>query len=637
MKKIVQIISIVVLFSACSLEEWNPATVDFELAYQTKEGYESVFNFCYNGLYYYYGKADGIGPMEMGTDLWANFGTTQQTEWILYDGRLNTTQPSRKVWDGLYATVNFCNLAIYYANTVEGYASEAELNAKLGEVYFLRAWSNWHLVEQYGGIVLRMLPSTITGPDQTPQRSSEEAFYEQIFSDLEYACQYLPLEQHDRGRVARKAAYAMVAKAALQRTRIGEKEKYAKMALDAAEELINNQGKYGVALWKSDANQSGFAKVWAGANNKNNPEFIFLEAIDDQNGYNPESWNRGRTRQYYALDARLANGSGEWGTEEQDFRLSRTNTSWFKPTKYLLTEIFQPVKDPADTRFAETFFYEYYKASNTSLRISQTLINKWQKNPDLLDYEILPTNGPYSIQSRGGQTVGGGNAQPWMSGMINMELNESGPGAGYPKGLCLYTPNWYMTAEEKRNLPFCVIDPADWFDAEGKWVTVETSSHPATPHIRNVFPSLKKFSAPEYLNHADTQHWLGDFPIIRMGEIYLIAAEAALLYNNDRAKALQYVNEIRKRAAVTSRENEMLVTQNEMTLDYILAERARELCGEQVRWYDLKRMGKLTKAYLAATNPDIIAFEEPKHLLRPIPQNFLDAITNPDEFGNNGY
>jgi hypothetical protein len=48
-------------------------------------------------------------------------------------------------------------------------------------------------------------------------------------------------------------------------------------------------------------------------------------------------------------------------------------------------------------------------------------------------------------------------------------------------------------------------------------------------------------------------------------------------------------------------------------------------------------MGKLTTQYLTATNPDILFFDEAKHQVRPIPQSYLDAISNPDAFGNNGY
>lgn len=96
-------------------------------------------------------------------------------------------------------------------------------------------------------------------------------------------------------------------------------------------------------------------------------------------------------------------------------------------------------------------------------------------------------------------------------------------------------------------------------------------------------------------------------------------------------------NTLRKRAAITSRQNEMIVPVGEVDLDFILAERARELTGEQVRWEDLKRFGKLNNTYLNKTNPDITGFVDNKHVVRPIPQSFLDAIGNANEFGTNGY
>ena len=63
-----------------------------------------------------------------------------------------------------------------------------------------------------------------------------------------------------------------------------------------------------------------------------------------------------------------------------------------------------------------------------------------------------------------------------------------------------------------------------------------------------------------------------------------------------------------------------------------------ELGGELLRWFDLKRTGNLSKSYFQLTNPIIAAnFDPGKHTVRPIPQYFLDAITNAAEFGNNGY
>lgn len=606
-------------FSSCSLEEWNPSTVDVETAYKYKDGYESLINYCYDGLYYFYGKVDGIGAMEMGTDLWTNVANSENG-FILYNSNMNAELGTlRTIWQGMYATVNYCNTAIHYAPLVEEY-TDAERNAKVAEAYFLRGWANWHLVEQFGGVALTTVPSTVSGPQNSPTRSSEEEFYELIISDLQFAAANLPDKTAaERGRLSKKAAYAMLAKALLQRTRLGDKEEYARQALEAAEELINNAGKYGVALYQSDAQRSGFAKLWDGTNNKTNTEFLFLEAIDHIDGRNPEGWNRGRTRQYYLMDARTT--GAPWGTQENDAWLGRANSRSFKPTKYLLTELFEPVANPADSRFNETFFYEYYNATWGDITISQNMVTQYGKNPNLVGHVIKNTAATGSSLVQGNRAIN-------HYGLVNMVDNDAD---GWLDGLSVLTPNWVMSASEKANLPFWIVDPSDWFDAEGKWVTAESNS--MAIYHREIYPSLKKFSSLEWV--YDRQYWMGDVPIIRLGEVYLIAAEAALLANNDVNKAQTYINEIRKRAAVQGRQDEMVVGVGDVSLDLILAERGRELAGEQTRWYDLKRMGKLTTAYLRQTNPEIQFFDPVKHVVRPIPQSFLDAIANPTEFGQN--
>ena len=82
---------------------------------------------------------------------------------------------------------------------------------------------------------------------------------------------------------------------------------------------------------------------------------------------------------------------------------------------------------------------------------------------------------------------------------------------------------------------------------------------------------------------------------------------------------------------------EMEISQDELTLDFILDERARELGGEQQRWYDLKRTGKLLEL-VQKYNPDAKANIKDYHILRPIPQTQLDAVINKEEFKQNtGY
>ncbi|WP_353135553.1 RagB/SusD family nutrient uptake outer membrane protein [Pseudopedobacter sp.] len=602
------------ILSSCKLDEYNPSTVSVETAYNDRAGFEGLINACYTDLYYFYGKVDLIGPTEAGTDSWVNYGTSENGL-ALYNNTLTTqTGTVTTVWNGLYSMINFCNTAIYYSASVKGYDREEELKQKLAEVYFLRAFANFHLVEQFGDVVLRTTSSAVEGVDVKPKRSSEKEFYDLIISDLKYACENLPVHQQLRGRISKKAAYAMLAKAYLQRTRLGDSQEYGRLALQTAEELINNAASYEASLYTSDNTESGYTKLWKGSNNKNNTEFLFVQAVDPT-GSNPENFNRGRTRQYYLPDLR---GKGaEWGTRETSVLYGRANSNYFKPTKYLLTQVFEPVESPADTRFSETFRYKFYASSNKS--ISQSMIDLYGKDQSLLNHQIKNTVAAYT-----------GPDYFWEWGAsLEEEQNMTSD-----EGLAVMTPNWVIPVSQKRLIPALVVDPSDLFKANGDYKVA--ADYPKGEGLMNMFPAMRKFSAKLYA--YTNQYWLGDIPILRLGEVYLIAAEAALLASNDQAKAVQYINTLRKRAAVISRQGEMEVSAADMNIDFILKERARELTGEHLRWYDLKRTNRLTKSYLQSTNPIVSEnFNEAKHTKRPIPQSFLDAISNSAEFGNNGY
>ena len=622
-------IGIIVLLIACELEEYNPNAGNLEDAYSTAQGYEGLINYCYDGLYYFYGKIDGIGAMELGTDLW--YSESKEKGFAQYGSELNTELGTLKVlWQGFYSTVNYCNMAIYYADGVDEY-DEDQKNAKVAEAYFLRGWSNLHLVEQFGGVVLNELPSLVSGYEMNPKRSSESEFYDLIISDLQFACEHLPIDQGgERGRVSKKAAYGMLSKAYLQRTRLNEPDanEYARLALETAQELIDNQSTYKCALYTSEDSLSGYSKLWNGENNKKNTEFLFIEAVDHETFLNPDGANRGRTRQYYLMD--LRNVGADWGTTEKGCSwYSRANDRGIKPSKYLLTEIFEPIEEPADTRFEETFFTQYFNSKGGTVRIREELAEKYGKDPSIVGHLILNTAGTYNNTDEywGGKNYYG---EVNASGVKNM---VDGDGDGYLDGLSIYTPNYTIPADEKARLSFLCVDPSDMFDADGRWVTPTSNSFGS--YYKDCYPSMRKLSSLYWI--YTNQYWEGDVPILRLGEVYLIAAEAALRYNNDQATAATYVNIIRERAAIGVRANDMLVTAGDVTLDFMLEERARELTGEQVRWTDLKRFGKLTSSYLSEKNPDIVNFDDSKNIVRPIPQPFLDAISNPDEFGNNGY
>lgn len=111
----------------------------------------------------------------------------------------------------------------------------------------------------------------------------------------------------------------------------------------------------------------------------------------------------------------------------------------------------------------------------------------------------------------------------------------------------------------------------------------------------------------EYFNEANgyTYNWAGvpevnglpaqtddfastDFPIIRLADVYLMAAECSLRGAGDAATGLQYVNLIRARAGVPT------WSAINFNLDNLLDERSRELYWENTRRTDLIRFGKFT-------------------------------------------
>jgi hypothetical protein len=164
--------------------------------------------------------------------------------------------------------------------------------------------------------------------------------------------------------------------------------------------------------------------------------------------------------------------------------------------------------------------------------------------------------------------------------------------------------------------------------------------------IDNGKPAVRKFDDPtsSFSLNGSSQR---DVYLARLGETYLIAAEAYFKLSQP-GTAADRINEVRRRAAKPGMAGDMVITAADVTIDFILDERARELLGEYDRWLDLKRTGRLkdrTKWYNRDIrnkyfNNGIDPFKgvngEDK-ILRPIPQKTLDSNTD-DSFGQNpGY
>ncbi len=128
-----------------------------------------------------------------------------------------------------------------------------------------------------------------------------------------------------------------------------------------------------------------------------------------------------------------------------------------------------------------------------------------------------------------------------------------------------------------------------------------------------------------------------DFPMFRLGDVYLMYAEAVLRggTGGDAATSLGYVNQLRARAYGDNSGN---IGAGDLTLNFILDERARELYWECHRRTDLIRYGKLTgDAYLWPWKGAEAAGKtvDAKYNVFPIPASDLNA--NPNLSNIEGY
>lgn len=160
--------------------------------------------------------------------------------------------------------------------------------------------------------------------------------------------------------------------------------------------------------------------------------------------------------------------------------------------------------------------------------------------------------------------------------------------------------NWYYNNPDNATLygKACNITDQTWFST------------------KSLFPALTKFFYGRSENLSLTGSYK-DRMKFRLAETYLLLAEAYLGQQLP-AKAADAVNEVRKRAGADP------VNAADMTMDYLLDERIRELVGEESRRFTLVRTGKLVdrvKKYNEAIKDKI----EDYHALWPVPQGIIDA------------
>lgn len=111
--------------------------------------------------------------------------------------------------------------------------------------------------------------------------------------------------------------------------------------------------------------------------------------------------------------------------------------------------------------------------------------------------------------------------------------------------------------------------------------------------------------------------------ILRLADVYLIAAEAEVRLNGPTTLAYGYVNKVRERAGLSGLASGLTPQQ---FIDAVLQERSWEFFGEGDRWYDLTRTNTFMAVIPRAVN-DVYPVRTPSARNRyfPIPQDEINA------------
>ncbi len=249
----------------------------------------------------------------------------------------------------------------------------------------------------------------------------------------------------------------------------------------------------------------------------------------------------------------------------------------------------------------------------------------------------------FDFQTPGGiPKVGGGNStmRAWgpryfaikdPDGKTAMAVTDSlGRPVGWYRGTNFYNYTLWADRSDIRNSTFNIR--RDFYYNEPTSKHFKQKVKPATAKDLDTlywyYPYIRKIEG-EALAGATYGKTFKEFYLMRLAETYLLRAEAYRM-KGDKQKAADDLNVVRNRAKAKP------VAVGEVTIDYILDERARELTIEELRRLTRSRTGKLVERvqkYNFRSGSNI----QPHHALFPIPQKFIDANLDKKVEQNPGY
>lgn len=544
-----------------------------------------------------------------GTDEHLMGASASSVPFFTYNG-LTTGALNNSWWNTAYTDINTLNGVLQYGQTVD---LPATTKAQyLAQAKFLRAFWYYHLVQTFGEVPLHT--TFITVPSSADSRQSIAEVYAQIIKDCTEAAADLPNTPTAPflGKAATKpTALYLLGKAYLARgwSAAAQTGDFT-TAYNTLKSIIDNKATYGLDLWQdyADAFKPGPLSV---NTNDYGKETIFVSdhSIDVKFG------------QY-------TTGGGAAGGAAQNI------TPWFNRWNYPTLSQINSFKNGSGVLVG----------SGVSMMIRDVLNGRpfIRVRPNSTVLSTGPNSGKNYIYDqafadRSNDTRYDKTFQTiWIS---NTAASNTAGAANNSRGISYSmtvgtdTAVWFVDTERPGAPQFDGVRPF-------KGIIITPSMHSNT-----IFPAVKKFDDPfraaANFNDPSTR------PVViwRFSDVYMLAAEAAFKAG-DNVNAAAMINAVRQRAAYKAndlpgnpaRVIAMTITPAQVTLDFILDERTREFYGEWQRWWDLVRTKSLLTR-VAAWNPVEAGTNiKPYHILRPIPQDQIDRVTEGPAFPQNpGY
>jgi hypothetical protein len=225
---------------------------------------------------------DALSDLAMSTYSWTpanntfrpgNWGTTTNYWPLDWWGYFN-------LWKINYSLENIERLG-------EDVLSPEERDHRLGELYFMRAYSYFTMAKRYGGVPLILEaqdPNNTPEEEYFPIRNTEKEVYDQVLEDTQLAFDLLPDRwTGQKGRVGRWAAKALESRAALYAASIA---KYGTVELNGLVGLPSSEANiyYQLSLDASNKiiNEGGFSLFNKYPNPSDNYYRLFVDETEDE-------------------------------------------------------------------------------------------------------------------------------------------------------------------------------------------------------------------------------------------------------------------------------------------------------------------------------------------------------------------